>query len=339
MHNQTPNQRQGENKKLGEKLLPFIICLLLPWLNVINTSPFRESIDILNTLQGVLFASTFLLLFWFANAWLFERFAGRRRLPVILGANLLMGGGYIGLLYLGAQDGAELAVGQPTWLIAMKIGMATVVVIAIQATLKAIRENEQLKTKNFALQTENYRAQLEQLQKQVNPHFLFNSLSTLQTMIRSQHAQSEEFVHRLSDVYRQLLQTRESDAVSLGEELDFLDAYLYLLKMRHGSALEININLQDPAQARQLPSFALQLLVENCTKHNIVSESRPLRIDLHQKDPHSISVTNNFQPKRNVQSFGLGLENLRKRYRLHKIEAGVEVQQNEHQFEVTLKLF
>ena len=158
-------------------------------------------------------------------------------------------------------------------------------------------------------------------------------------MIRAGNDNSEEFVYQLSDVYRRLLQSKEDNTVALKEELEFLEAYLYLLKSRHDEGLEVVIDIPEEAYSLSLPSFGLQLLVENATKHNIISEKRSLKIHIFQKEPNSITVSNNLQLKKNVPSLGVGLNNLRKRYELMDIEEGVLLEQNEQEFIVTLKLF
>jgi len=320
-----------------EHLFPIVFCLIMPWLTMINSPDYLSSTPISAILARWVFILLFLLAIWYLNAFVLRQ-SGRYRIPLLIGANIVLVGTIWTILPLFVVDVSNVA-DTPIWIATTKTSMGVVMIIAIQLSFKKIRENEQLKTENFALQTENYRAQLDQLQKQVNPHFLFNSLSTLQTMIRSQDAHSEDFVLRLSDVYRQLLQTRASNVVSLAEELKFLDSYLYLLRTRHGEGLSVHIDTLPASQKLKLPSFGLQLLVENCTKHNIASVKRPLRIDISQPDPAHITVSNNFQPKKKVQSFGVGLDNLKRRYELLKVSEGVRVEQDDHSFSVTLKLF
>lgn len=321
-----------------DKLFPYIICLGLPWLNIINTSYYLKAPDFTDLLIRWSFTAGLLLGIWFLNAWLINRVRQSTGILLIFGINA----GIVSLLALGyhfeVQGQTNLTNDEPTWHVAFKLSIGILILLTTQISFKVIRENEKLKTENFALQTENYRAQLDQLKKQVNPHFLFNSLSTLQTMIRAKDEQSEAFVLKLSDLYRQLLHSRESNAISLEEEVKFLDLYLYLLKARHADALAVDIQTDAPSLKRKLPIFALQLLVENCTKHNVISESRPLKIEIFQKDPDHITVVNNFQPRKQVQSFGLGLENLRKRYALLGVQDGLDVQQDENSFFVTLTL-
>ncbi|MEM0999530.1 MAG: sensor histidine kinase [Bacteroidota bacterium] len=321
-----------------ESLLPIVICLVLPWLNIIASSQYLREMGVGDTIIRWLSGSMIVFGTWNANAWLFDSGAPRGRAWRILGGNLLIFAALIGLVIFLEKVQPDWNQGQPLGMLYFRIGLAVVTIVAIQGSFRAIRQNERLKTENFALQTENYKAQLDQLKRQVNPHFLFNSLSTLQTMIHTGNAQSEAFVFNLSDVYRRLLQTRETQEVSLADELEFLNAYLYLLRVRHDDALEVEIVTRPESFCYKLPSFALQLLVENCTKHNIVSESRPLKIEIWQSDPHHITVANNYQPKKNVTSFGVGLDNLRKRYALLKIDGGVQVQRDPAVYSVTLKL-
>lgn len=157
-------------------------------------------------------------------------------------------------------------------------------------------------------------------------------------MIRKDASKSEDFVHNLSDIYRQLLHSRESNVSTLKEELDFLNTYLDLLKTRHDSALQVDIKVDESGKKLQVPSFALQLLVENCTKHNMISRDSPLHIQIIQEGK-KVSVSNNLQLKKSVDSTGVGLENLRKRYALMNISEGVSVSSTDTEFKVEVKLF
>jgi LytS/YehU family sensor histidine kinase len=222
----------------------------------------------------------------------------------------------------------------------IRILFVSVIFVIIQQSLKSAHTVEKLKSENLSLKTEKYKAELDQLRKQVNPHFLFNSLSTLRSMIRGAHPNSEEFVLNLSSLYRQILQTRDTDYVTLEEELKFLNAYLYLMKIRHEDAFIIKIDVNPESQQYSIPVFALQLLVENSIKHNIASADKPLQINISQEDAVSITVANNYQPKAQTNdSTGVGLTNLEHRYQLLGIENGVELYKDDSHYKVTLKLF
>lgn len=205
--------------------------------------------------------------------------------------------------------------------------------------VKYTEDRETVILKNSALQLENVNAQLHLLRNQVNPHFLFNSLSTLLSMIRNKEVQSEEYVLKLAAVYRQILENRASSKISLKEELQFLDAYIFLLKVNHGNRINIKIAIKEESLQYNLPAFALQLLVENCIKHNITSEAHPLKISIYNIDTKRIAVSNNYQPKiHKEESFGLGISYLFSSYKLLEIKGGVEIEKNEEHYKTFLKL-
>jgi LytS/YehU family sensor histidine kinase len=159
-------------------------------------------------------------------------------------------------------------------------------------------------------------------------------------MIRNSNPNSENFLKNLSSFYRQILQTHDRDYVSLEEEIKFLEAYIYLIKMRHEDALKIKIEINSQSYQYSIPIFALQLLVENCIKHNIVSISKPLEIHIYQKDDVTITVSNNYQPKQQtVNSSGVGLSNLSDRYKFMRIDDGLEIDKTDSHYNVTIKLF
>lgn len=169
-------------------------------------------------------------------------------------------------------------------------------------------ENEQLKK-------ENLQARLSLLQEQVSPHFLFNSLGTLRSMLQDEAPR--EFIQRLSEVYRYLLSNRMADLVALREELDFTLAYLHILNERFEDALAIDIKIADSALQKRLPPASLQLLVENAVKHNVATADSPLLIRIQTVEEDGLTVTNSIQKKNKTRdSLGSGLNNIRERYRL-----------------------
>ncbi|MFA0960643.1 sensor histidine kinase [Roseivirga sp. BDSF3-8] len=176
-----------------------------------------------------------------------------------------------------------------------------------------------LSWKQSAIDAEQARAEAikfryDALKSQLNPHFLFNSMNALTNLIYEDQEASVRFVRQLSQVYRYVLDTRDQEVVSLQEELGFLDAYIFLQKIRVEKALEIKL---EPALWQVngvVPPMSLQLLVENAIKHNIASQQQPLHICVKLENEY-IAVTNQFRPKTpEDNSSGLGLETLRKRY-------------------------
>jgi LytS/YehU family sensor histidine kinase len=128
--------------------------------------------------------------------------------------------------------------------------------------------------------------------------------------------------------------------VTLKEELDFFNAYMYLMSLRQENSIFVDVKISEAALSYNLPVFSLQLLTENCIKHNIVSVTKPLHIRLYQKDPKTLTVSNNYQPKSvQSESFGIGINNLKQRYKLEGIVQGVQIEQNELEYSTTIKLF
>ncbi|GAB4006289.1 hypothetical protein GCM10028808_07960 [Spirosoma migulaei] len=180
-------------------------------------------------------------------------------------------------------------------------------------------------------------AQLDTLRQQVNPHFLFNSLNSLISLIGEDPRQAELFAEELSSVYRYLLRSNESGLTSLASELEFIQSYYHLLKTRHGEALILDICIHAGTETRQLPPLTLQLLIENAVKHNIILPDQPLTISLKTTD-HQLVVSNNLQRKPSrTFSNGIGLNNILAKYQMLGQPAPV-VEDDGLEFRVTLQL-
>ena len=224
-------------------------------------------------------------------------------------------------------------------LFSMRTALSIPLLIALIASIKSAAERKRLVIDNKMLENENAQAQLNLLLQQINPHFLFNCLTVLQAMARSKDERTDAFIEKLGDVYRQTLKT-DKGTVTLKEELDFFNAYMYLMGLRQEKAIFVDVQVSDEALTHRLPVFSLQLLAENCIKHNIVSASKPLTIRLYQKNPKSLTLENNLQPKfvKN-ESFGIGIKNLKKRYVLEGIANGMQIEKSETMYSTTIKLF
>ncbi|MBC6489699.1 sensor histidine kinase [Flavihumibacter stibioxidans] len=171
------------------------------------------------------------------------------------------------------------------------------------------------------LKKENLQSQLEGLKGQVNPHFLFNSLNSLSSLISEDPAKAEKFLDEMSKVYRYLLRTNEDGLTTLDTELQFIHSYFHLLKTRYGDGLELEIRADDPNLNYLLPPLTLQMLVENAVKHNMILRDSPLKIMILTTNSHRLVVSNNLQRKdRLVYSTKVGLNNIINKYRLMKQE-------------------
>jgi len=187
------------------------------------------------------------------------------------------------------------------------------------------------------LKKESLISQLELLKNQISPHFLFNSLNALITLVPEDPKLSVLFIQRLSNVYRHVLNYNEKNLIDLETELKFLDDYVFLNKMRFGDNLRIVYQLPADLESVKVIPFTLQMLVENAIKHNIVSGKKPLTISI-SKAGNFIVVKNNLQVKTSgVESMGTGLQNITNRYEL-LTNKRVEVIAGAAEFSVSLPL-
>jgi two-component system LytT family sensor kinase len=171
---------------------------------------------------------------------------------------------------------------------------------------EAAIQQEELKRAHLALQYQS-------LKSQTNPHFLFNSLSSLVTLINSEPKKATDFVHKLSDVYRYVLEQGQHELVSLTEEVKFLEDYVFLQKIRFGDSLQVSMDLEPKHGLMVLP-LSLQMMVENAIKHNEISGDHPLQIRISLSSDHQVVIRNTLNKKETVESStGLGMENLDKR--------------------------
>jgi Histidine kinase len=184
----------------------------------------------------------------------------------------------------------------------------------------SLLEAEKLKKDHIA-------AQYETLKNQVNPHFLFNSFNVLTTLVHKDADLAEQFVRQLSNVYRYVLDSRDKEVVPLELELKQLEAYIFLMKIRFGESLKADIKPINTGGVSVAP-LTLQMLFENALKHNAVSKSTPLSIEVFQEGADYIVVKNLIQLKNSVgESTGVGLENIRSRYKFLSDKAVIVLQE------------
>ncbi|MPR36861.1 sensor histidine kinase [Salmonirosea aquatica] len=188
------------------------------------------------------------------------------------------------------------------------------------------------------LRAANLQSQLDALKQQVNPHFLFNSLNALDSLIEDDPPRARVFLEELSTVYRYLLRSNEHHLIDLEKELGFIQSYYHLLKTRLGDGLQLNLVIDDRYRTYKLPTLTLQLLVENAFKHNIVLPDQPLVIDIRTDQAGNLLIQNNIQRKNvRVASNGVGLSNILTKYRVLS-QPTPTIREANGQFEVTLPL-
>lgn len=181
-------------------------------------------------------------------------------------------------------------------------------------------------------------AELQLVKSQINPHFLFNNLNVLSTLVLQNNAEANKFIEAFSKVYRYILSTHDKELVEIKTELDYIKPYIFLLEKRFSDGLSIKINIPEQYESKYIIPASLQMLIENAIKHNVVSRHKPLHIDVHVNGNNSIVVSNNLQVRETVEnSTEIGLNNIKKRYLL---VSGREVQidKNNSDFTVTLPM-
>lgn len=172
-------------------------------------------------------------------------------------------------------------------------------------------------TQLLSLQKENIQSQFEVLRQQVNPHFLFNSLNVLTSLIKLEPDLAERFSEQLSKVYRYVLENKDDELVDLHTELRFLDAYIFLLNIRFVDKIRFNVDISELHRNYRIIPLAMQLLIENAIKHNIMTKTDPLVITIFVDNECYLNIVNNLQERPSqIVSTGVGLKNIQNRYQL-----------------------
>lgn len=189
------------------------------------------------------------------------------------------------------------------------------------------------------VQREKIRSQLDSLKNHLDPHFLFNNLNILASLIDKDKKASREFIEKFADVYRSLLRSKSDDLIPLYDELEFIDTYMYLIRVRFENHIVLKTNVSGTLKSRMLPPLTLQMLVENAIKHNLISESQPLEIEVASSGDSYLVVRNNLHPKMSAakETSGSGLRNIQLRYS-HFTDQHVRIEKTETHFEVHIPL-
>ncbi|CCH52104.1 Sensor protein lytS [Fibrisoma limi BUZ 3] len=224
---------------------------------------------------------------------------------------------------------------KPIWALGLVFDVSMCLTLTMLYTYTKWHENQ---AETEQLKREALQHQFDTLKNQINPHFLFNSLNSLSSLIGEDTERAEQFVDQLAKVYRYLLQSNTRDLVPLRTELDFITAYINLLQTRHGNSLQVE-QVVDPAYLESsLPPLSLQVLIDNAIKHNVMLADKPLYISIRTMPGGQLQVVNNVQRKtRRFETHRSGLANLMAKYRLLSTTP-IGIEQTEVNFGVTLPL-
>jgi len=190
-------------------------------------------------------------------------------------------------------------------------------VIGCVLIIRLIFQKQNIILENEALKREALQSQFESLKNQLSPHFLFNSLTALKILIDEDTVKAQNYVSSLSKALRYTLQSNEKQLVTLRQEMEFMDSYLFLIRMRYDTNLSVVKEINDDLYAGLLPPLTIQTLVENAIKHNEISKKKPLTIRIQTTDEGNLRVVNNIQEKlTSEKGTGIGLTNLSKQFQL-----------------------
>lgn len=228
---------------------------------------------------------------------------------------------------------------QPFGITLFKCLATTVVSILFAIILHMLNQHNIVSLEIEKLQTENIKNKYNALSSQINPHFFFNSLNALSYLIRSKNNDNALiYIDNLSDIFRYVLQKNNENLVTLKEELNFLDSYNYLLKIRFENKISININIPDDFFEKKLPAISLQPLIENIVKHNIINDENKMSIEIFINDNNNLEIKNQLNKKdQQEKNSKIGLENLNNRYKL-LLNKEIKIIQTEDFFIVELQL-
>ena len=228
----------------------------------------------------------------------------------------------------------------PNWvqlIVANVYGILIIVpVSSIYFGIYFLKSWNQSKLEEERLQKESTKAQLLALRNHLDPHFLFNNLNILSALIDTDRKQSQEYLEKFAEVYRVILQTDKEELITLRDELKFVEAYIYLVKIRFQDLLEIKIKVAKEKLGFELPPLTIQMLIENALKHNVITEDDPLKVEVTSAGNFLI-VTNNLNKNLNAKGQGSGLDNISLRYSYYT-DNRVQIEETEDKFTVKVPL-
>jgi two-component system, LytTR family, sensor kinase len=307
----------------------WLIVWMLPILTiVVNLLLFHESylLDLSNFVFTTFFTGLFMFFVWHINNWLAitlrNRFPEEKFYPRRIMLNILL------MILLNSLE--LIVLGYAYESVSMKgisidehfYRLAVVLCAVFNPFLMFLHEGiagfekwKKTLTETEQLRKEFVRTNLIVLKSQVNPHFLFNNLNTLSSLIQENSQKAERLLNEMTKVYRYLLQNQQQ-LVSLERELSFIESYYYIQKQRYNSALQIRFDITPEVLTRKMPTLTLQLIVEHIIRENVVGKDQPLEIRIRTKDDQLLEIQHNVQAKTGSPEPSPGLENIMNKYRL-----------------------
>jgi len=334
----------GKYKIMISLSLSLAVFFSLPWITLNEPSRLTSNLSKLGLSDAriaFLFVSVFLssILFFQYNFFWKRRLSARRNGLIAKGLNVLINIGLVmvlSVIVMWVADGVfTIAAKRPFFIFyLLRNALIAFVAMLVAHVIELLEHLRHEKIRTLTLRHQNVETELAALKAQIDPHFFFNSLNSLNVLIRENTQEALAFVDHFSQSFRYVLENKEQKLVTVREELVFLESYLFMMEKRFASGLVVQIRIAADLYTRKMPQFALQLLVENAVKHNQVSARHPLTVEIYSEQGH-IVVKNNLQKKQSAKGYGIGLANLSKRYQLiHNAE--ITVRTGPTHFEVKL---
>lgn len=346
------SEKSGFNlKKLGlQVLITLIIYFVVKWTMFTNTFG-PESFDP-TSLFYLISALFFILGTWALNDWLvYRQVKSGKSLNFASGIRLLLVNFVIVLpvctivYYLSNYVFVEtifLKAHENPW-VNFRIDVLRAAIIALSIIIfnlfyHSMQQKKDLEHTMDRLKRELVTSKYQLLKNQISPHFLFNSFNTLTGLMYEDRDLASDFLTRLASSYRYILDNREEDMVPLKKELDFLDAFIFMMNVRHEGAIDIKMDILVDANMYLIPTLSLQMLVENAIKHNYFSKEKPLLIRIATIDNVSLVVKNTLRKRHTAEeSTKLGIANIKKRCSFYT-DQEVKVEATKGFFTVTMPL-
>ena len=333
--------RKYTKKILGYLLAPIIIGIVI---TLISYPKGLLSIDIMTYVIiysysiGIPFMLVAYLIRWYLDrqiAWLknpLKRFTLNALLEVGLALILIL---FVHYIFLYKIRGAEMQeIYEKTVNAVIYATFFIVGGIVVKNMVFFFRSWKQAAVNEEKLKREILSVEFEALKSQVNPHFLFNNLTALTSLVYKDQDKAALFIEQLANVFRYILEFREKEVVDLATEKKLLNTVAFLYKIRYDESLQLNIDLPEEKNRYVIP-MALQMLLENAIKHNMLSTKKPLKVEIKQEGSY-IYIKNNLQPKTAIQNSNkLGLKNIQSRYK-YLSDKEVSIEKTEKYFHVRI---
>lgn len=329
-------------KKSGFKISQATIWISSIFLGLLSSVPqiAEHHFNVAEAAVNAGLTATFALLMWYFNIFMLSRRPDRPRKQSISYSRLLSSLLFglivmLGLAWIQQLILSHINFGPVMLMVEVRGILINLVFYMFLHLLQQNYENQHVKMELERIKNDHLSAQYELLKQQVNPHFLFNSLNTLKAMVESGDQEAADFIIKLSNFYRFTLESRKLDLIHVNEEMEILNAYLFLQKARFDDGFTFKCTLSDKTLGTLIPPFTLQLLVENCIKHNIVSLEKPLHIRIYEEED-KIVVENQIQLKTGENnSLGVGLKNIDSRYS-HLLDKHIDIINDQKVFQIKL---